>query len=48
MGRARFDGGEEKKSNGFEPGFAPVFFAIGGLFARAEGAERLTAAERRL
>ena len=34
-------------SRRFEPGFEPVFFAIGGLFARADGAKRLTAAERR-
>ncbi len=42
--RIRF-GGEK---NGFEPGFEPVFLLVGGLFARADGAERLAAAERRL
>ena len=38
-------GGGETGSN---PGSNPFFLLVGGLFERADGAERLAAAERRL
>ena len=44
--RIRFEGGEK---NRFEPAGSNPFFSLQGeLFARADSAERLTAAERRL
>ena len=43
--RIRFGGGRKTGSN---PGSNPFFLLVGGLFARADGAERFTAAERRL